>query len=466
MTSVDRSDLEGSMISTDPQTAASESASNFAAHWFPVAFRRDLEPGRVERVSVLGRALALFLDAAGAPTALVDRCPHRSARLSDGRVRDGTLECLYHGWRFDRTGRCVDAPQQTKGVALPERACAQSVPIRVEQGVVWVWCGAPGREASHGLPTVAGLEHPSVHTIDFTMDLPYGQDYFIENVLDVAHIHVAHSGTRGGGDRRLAGPLEIKIDSAGPAGFVANFRTLGLEQAPRTSGLRRAGVEFRAPNLVHFVSEFEDPQLISGLALYSIPTDAGGCRMLYRAYGNLWSAKDRKRPRWLEHVNQCYLLEEDMAVVRGQAQEIDGSRESLAKMWAPLRSSDPLVLRYREWVEQHAADRPGAVGLREVGARGVLTQEAKFDRWTLHTRHCVDCRAAQARLARRAAHLSTSSFVALAIAAAASGPLAWGGAALALALRGLAHRDRRSALELTRERDVHASHSAELHDVG
>jgi phenylpropionate dioxygenase-like ring-hydroxylating dioxygenase large terminal subunit len=429
--------------------------------WFPIAFARDFEVGRVERVELLGRALALFLDERGQPAALIDRCPHRSARLSDGRVRDGSLECLYHGWRFDARGRCVEAPQQPADTPLPSHGCAQAVPLRVEQGLVWAWAGAAGRESEHIPHTIPALDRAGVRSVDFAMDLPYGQDYFIENVLDVAHIHVAHSGTRGGGDRRLAGPLEFSFEHEGPEGFAATFRTLGLTHAPRTPGLRRAYVEFRAPNLVHFVSEFEDPSKVSGLALYSMPSAAGACRMLYRAYGTLWSEQDLRRPRWREHLGQCFLLEEDMAVVRGQAEEIDSSREPLAQMWHPLRTSDPLVLRYREWVERHAAQRPGAVGLRNVGERGVLAQQARLDRWTLHTRHCADCRAAHAGFKRRAKHSNTLSFAALAGGVALGAPWAWGAAALAAGLHFIARRAQRTAREFEYERDLRGASQPE-----
>jgi len=422
--------------------------------WYPLAFARDLQAGRVERVSVLGRALALFLDASGAPAALVDRCPHRSARLSDGRVRDGALECLYHGWRFDGHGQCIEAPQLASGTPMTKRGCAQRVPLRVEQGLVWVWGGDAGRETLAAPHTAPLLDRAGVRSVDFAMDLPYGQDYFIENVLDVAHIHVAHAGTRGGGDRRLAGPLEFELEREGPDGFAATFRTLGLPSAPRTGGLRRAQVEFRAPNLVHYVSEFEDPEKVSGLALYSLPSEAGACRMLYRAYGNLWSDEDRRRPRWKEHLSQCFLLEEDMAVVRGQAEEIDRSEQPLAELWHPLRTSDTLVLRYREWVERYALERVGAVGLRAVGARKTLSAAARLDRWTLHTRHCVDCRAAHARLTRRAEHSTALSFVSLAAAAAVGLPWALGAAGLAIGLHWHARAARRTARELEYERVV------------
>ena len=135
-------------------------------HWFPLAFMRDLEPGRIDRIGLHERHIALFLDAAGQPAALLDRCPHRTARLSDGRVREGTLECLYHGWRFDRSGACVEAPQQPADTPLPPRSCATALPVRVEQGVVWVWGGRGAASAdaqpAAGPATVAGLDRAGV----------------------------------------------------------------------------------------------------------------------------------------------------------------------------------------------------------------------------------------------------------------------------------------------------------------
>ncbi|MEZ6016182.1 MAG: Rieske 2Fe-2S domain-containing protein [Planctomycetota bacterium] len=430
-------------------------------HWFPLAFMRDLEPGRIDRIGLHERHIALFLDAAGQPAALLDRCPHRTARLSDGRVREGTLECLYHGWRFDRSGACVEAPQQPADTPMPPRSCATALPVRVEQGVVWAWGGRGAASAdappAAGPATVAGLDRAGVHSVDFVMDLPYGQDAFIENVLDVAHIHVAHAGTRGGGDRRLAGPLDVELEHEGPEGFAATFRTRGLAGAQRTAGLRRAWVEFRAPNLVHYVSDFEDPSLVSGLALYSLPTGPDSARMLYRAYGNLWTEADRKRPRWVEHLGQCHLLEEDMAVVRGQVEAIDRSDETLAELWQPLRTSDRLVVRYREWIDRHALDRPGAVGLRSVGARRIHEPRVALDRWTLHSRHCADCRAAHARLTRRRVGWSRGALVALAVAAASPVAWAWLPALGALAATGFAHRDGAQAEALVKERDLRRS---------
>ena len=62
-------------------------------------------------VTIQNVPLVVFRGRAGAPAALVDRCPHRNVPLSEGRVTaEGTLECRYHGWQFDQHGACVDVP--------------------------------------------------------------------------------------------------------------------------------------------------------------------------------------------------------------------------------------------------------------------------------------------------------------------------------------------------------------------
>jgi phenylpropionate dioxygenase-like ring-hydroxylating dioxygenase large terminal subunit len=71
---------------------------------------------------LMGEDIVLFLDAAGAPAALLDRCCHRTARLSKGWNRDGELVCGYHGWTYDRTGSVIRIPQLDPAAALPRHA--------------------------------------------------------------------------------------------------------------------------------------------------------------------------------------------------------------------------------------------------------------------------------------------------------------------------------------------------------
>ena len=77
--------------------------------WHPVATVGELDQGPVAR-TLCGTPIVLFRAGDGRPVALPDRCSHRNAPLSLGAVVDGCIECPYHGWRYDGSGRCVEIP--------------------------------------------------------------------------------------------------------------------------------------------------------------------------------------------------------------------------------------------------------------------------------------------------------------------------------------------------------------------
>ncbi|NVN12987.1 Rieske (2Fe-2S) protein, partial [Nguyenibacter vanlangensis] len=78
--------------------------------WHALMLAMDLEPGSVAGCVLRGRELAVWRDARGVAHVWDDRCPHRGMRLSLGFLREGTLACLYHGWRFGPDGRCAHIP--------------------------------------------------------------------------------------------------------------------------------------------------------------------------------------------------------------------------------------------------------------------------------------------------------------------------------------------------------------------
>lgn len=113
----------------------------------PVLPSRELARGPA-RVVVDGLACVLFRDADGRAAALLDRCPHRFAPLSLGRVRDdGTIQCPYHGWRFDRDGRGRNPSQPTL-----TKCDATALACEERYGYVWIAeRGSPSSPADKGL---------------------------------------------------------------------------------------------------------------------------------------------------------------------------------------------------------------------------------------------------------------------------------------------------------------------------
>ncbi len=139
-----------------------------------------------------GTPLVLFRDGEGRAGALLDRCPHRNVPLSEGRVRDGALECAYHGWRFATDGGCVSVPAL---VGAPDRAAygAHAFPVLEQQGFVWVW-GDRETEPDQD-PWHFALAEASDYLVVRRAVRARGSVHAVaENALDVPHTAFLHGG--------------------------------------------------------------------------------------------------------------------------------------------------------------------------------------------------------------------------------------------------------------------------------
>jgi len=111
-------------------------------YWLPVAGSCEVPAGgRAVPVRLLGEDLALFRTSGGEPGLVDARCPHRGTSLAYGFADDGALRCPYHGWRFDRTGRCVEIPDPGGPASLQERAGTRAYPVRELGGLVFAYLG-------------------------------------------------------------------------------------------------------------------------------------------------------------------------------------------------------------------------------------------------------------------------------------------------------------------------------------
>jgi phenylpropionate dioxygenase-like ring-hydroxylating dioxygenase large terminal subunit len=367
-----------------------EEAFDWQNCWYPVTFLADLPRGRPIGFALYDEPLVMYVDGDGKIVCLADRCAHRAARLSDGKIVDGRIECLYHGWQYDARGQCVHIPQLPSNLRIPPKACVRGYPVAVRQELVWIWAGDPARADESLIPATPKLDAPDLTVVDFQMDLPYDQSYLIENVIDVAHIHIAHDGIRGGGFRHAAKPLEFDILESSRNGIRSGFKSLG---AGENASLNRALVEFVAPNLIRYTSEYRNADLIAGLDLYSLPLGKSRCRLLYRKYSNFTSWQERWKPRWLEHWTQCTILEQDMGVVIGQHEHIERAQGRLGDLWCPIRTSDRLVIEYRKWLDRFGGALPFYRGWEtsKAGTQDPFFSKASPDRYSLHTRVCATC---------------------------------------------------------------------------
>ena len=152
------SSLDVGDVSGDEAAPAVEFARqqpmNWSAAWYPVAAILSLDTTKINPIKLLGRDLVLWHHPDGSWRCFEDRCPHRAAPLSEGKLwkDEGVIMCSYHGWRFDSEGNCRRVPQAASPEAEQracsnKRACATTFTVKEAQGLLFVW-GEPGEKGA------------------------------------------------------------------------------------------------------------------------------------------------------------------------------------------------------------------------------------------------------------------------------------------------------------------------------
>ena len=160
--------------------------------WYVAAWSREVEPGKLLQRKLLNEYYVLFRDPDNHPRVLLDRCPHRFAPLSMGKLchETGVIECPYHGLQFSSAGVCVHNPHGDG--RIPARALAPVLPVIERHSALWVWMGDPDK-ADPGLIPGFDFLDPDSHAVAcdrITINAHYELES--DNILDLSHIEYLH----------------------------------------------------------------------------------------------------------------------------------------------------------------------------------------------------------------------------------------------------------------------------------
>lgn len=161
-----------------------------AGGWWLVAASSELKNRTPLAVTALGRKLVLFRNEHGQAQALEDKCPHRHVALSLGKVHEGQLQCLYHGWRFDGSGQCVHVP--TQAGACRSRARAASFALHEADGSIWLWTGPADAVTPCTGWAYEGKRHHA--TAELRTQVACSLVQTLNNFVDCAHTGFVHAG--------------------------------------------------------------------------------------------------------------------------------------------------------------------------------------------------------------------------------------------------------------------------------
>ncbi len=179
--------------------------------WYVVLESKEVRRKPVG-VTRMGEKLVFWRDASGRDHCAADRCPHRGVALSIGKVQHDQIQCPFHGFEFDSSGRCVYVPAAGRDGKISKSLRLNTYPAYEDHGFIWIWWGAAPPE---------NLAPPQFFdNLDETFVYGSAPDHWamhysrvIENQLDVAHLPFVHHNTIGRGDRFVVdGPVVEWVD--------------------------------------------------------------------------------------------------------------------------------------------------------------------------------------------------------------------------------------------------------------
>jgi len=270
--------------------------------WYPVAWSRELKPGKTIATRYAGEPIALVRPVEGTVFALEDRCAHRQVPLSKGKVTGHAVQCCYHGWAYGRSGRCIDVPYIGKG-KLPNGV--RTYPCQEKEGLIFIFPGDPELAETVPMPSLGRVADPAYKTRRFGRPVGCHYSFMHENLMDMNHqfMHMKQMGQmkpRFLGQDRAPGLVEARYSFARTSGKQPMGEALIFGER------RGAGEKFAHRDVMTIRTEYpyqtlriqtgdEDP--VMDLWISYVPQDAD--QMTNRVFG-LLSIKRPKIPGILD----------------------------------------------------------------------------------------------------------------------------------------------------------------------
>ncbi|KAJ3111369.1 hypothetical protein HDU96_005758 [Phlyctochytrium bullatum] len=314
-------------------------------YWYPIMLSKEVVSGKVFQMHILDDPLVIFRDPeTGLACAFADKCPHRSAPLSVGRIMDGKLECRYHGWQFDHEGNVTHIPSLLEGKKIPPNAKVYKYPTHEDEHYLWVWPGP--KDDAEKVPKPRMFFQKEDNTVaprfgyfDFDID----HCLLVENFLDPAHLPFTHDSTIS--KRSNAAAMNVTLE------FTTKGTVAGVQDTPDRADIVPVKFEFIPPNLVSL--EFRGGE-------------QGHSRFFWVQRFNFFKFTDWFPPfKWyMDYVFTKFnykITMEDYAMLIGQQRNLNFGANA---MNSPV-SADILIKTYRNWWRKAMKKKPYFAGYSE-----------------------------------------------------------------------------------------------------
>ena len=194
--------------------------------WYVAGWDHEVTQEKMVARTLLGQPILLYRDTQNQVVALANKCCHRAAPLSHGRREGDDVRCMYHGMKFDRTGKCIEIPGQDQ---IPANACVRSYPVVEKDRFIWIWMGQP-----HNADTGQILDFFWHDHADWRMKpgyIHYQAHYqlVVDNLLDFSHLSFVHPTTLG---TTTNAQVKARVDPTEDGGLQITRWYLNDEMSP------------------------------------------------------------------------------------------------------------------------------------------------------------------------------------------------------------------------------------------
>jgi 5,5'-dehydrodivanillate O-demethylase len=233
------------LVSTRPGSLAGTFMRRF---WHPIYRAEELRAGQGKPIEIMSERFTLYRGESGTPHLVDFRCPHRGTQLSAGWVEGDSIRCMYHGWRFNGAGQCIEQPAEEKSFAAKIRI--RTYPTQEYLGLIFAYVG--DGEAPP-LPRYRHMEEEGVLEVLSTEVWPCNFFQRIDNNGDTYHVPFVHRGaySASSANNRSGLPEISKVESPwgtiGYASFAQGWRNVFQFFMPNAYAFRNPSPEAECP---------------------------------------------------------------------------------------------------------------------------------------------------------------------------------------------------------------------------
>ncbi len=206
-------------------------------YWIPALMSSELPTpdGPPQRIRLLGEDLIAFRDSDGRVGVLGVHCPHRGASLFFGRNEESGLRCVYHGWKFDVDGNCIDMPNEPAESSFKNRVHQTAYPCRELGGLIWTYMGPLA--APPPLPQLELNLVPEENRYISKRFQPTNFAQGLEGEIDQSHVSFLHSALNVEDD----GSPQAKVAEIRSRDRHPHFEVIDTDGGVQIGSRRRAG---------------------------------------------------------------------------------------------------------------------------------------------------------------------------------------------------------------------------------